>query len=887
AQFTTLKTLFHRVAHERNLHQVVILGAAGVGKSRLLWEFEKYLDGLVEDTYWHTGRSPSYGDGLTFWALGEMIRRRAGIAENDDDASTRSRLKATLSEFLMDTEERRWIEPRLMALLGLDPMPAGEREELFAALRIFFQRISEHGTSVLVFEDLQWADAGLLDFILDLIERSSSHPVLVITLARPELLERQPGWGGRRNQLSVHLGPLAEAEMKELVVGLAPGIPDQEAGLIADRAAGVPLYAVEMVRMLISTGILATEDGQYRLAGKLSDAPLPDSVQALIGARLDRLPEDAKAVLQEASVIGIVFSPVTLTALIGRESVDDELAKLVAADLIVLEDDPRAPERGQYRFVQGLIREVAYGRLTRAERRSRHLSAARLYEQLDDPELAPVVASHYMSAHRSGQESDDELAVRARTALVVAARRAAELHSDSQAFSLCLQALEMTSDAGEAAAIRVQAAKSADALGQYQVAVDLIRQVLEFHESRGDRAGAYRAASMLADTLCDADRTHEALEILHPLVVGVGGAEGEMEVVSTLARASMMAGREQEALAFADRALLLAERAKEEELVMDLLVTRGTALFGLGRPREGRLVLEGVLDLARRRDAIRIYLRATNNLTVSLVLDDPRAAIAIARASIEQVDRIPAQMTYRALMWAADGNRYEGRLAEAASILDDLQLADAFPVETHWRNSSRALIRLMQGEVEAGSSILTEVDWLLSTGDPQMVSAGHMTMAEYHALTGSWEECFDEAIQAGVDTGSNDANWAYWATVAALWIRDLDRLDKAQTRAAAITAQGRMVEGYKLLGEAGAAAIGGDMTSASTAFRALLEIWEPIAFPLDLAMTRATFAALVGQDDPSAAEAARLARDWIVAAGADQYLDVWKAGLPQPENATI
>ena len=207
-----LKDLFHTTTREARIRLVSIVGPAGIGKSRLAWEFEKYIDGLTEPVYWHQGRSPAFGDGVTFWALGEMVRSRAHIAESDAPPESREKLRAALDEYVPDDAERQWIEPRLMALLGLGDDAGGERGdsgELFAAWRTFFERISAKGTVVLVFEDLQWADSGLFEFLAHLIQWSRAHPIMVVTLARPELLDRRSDWGGgQRNFSAIHLEPL-------------------------------------------------------------------------------------------------------------------------------------------------------------------------------------------------------------------------------------------------------------------------------------------------------------------------------------------------------------------------------------------------------------------------------------------------------------------------------------------------------------------------------------------------------------------------------------------------------------------------------------------------------------------------------------------------------
>ncbi len=211
-EFRLLKDALAAVGRERRARLVSISGPGGIGKSRLAWELEKYIDGILENVYWHRGRSPAYGEGITFWALGEMVRRRAGLAETDDEATTRQRIAATVAEYVPGADDQRWVEPALLTLLGLEPPPPGGRDMLFAAWRIFFERIAERGPTILLFEDLQWADSGLLDFIDKLLEWSKGVPILVVTLARPELFDRRPDWGsGTRHFTSLALEPLSDA----------------------------------------------------------------------------------------------------------------------------------------------------------------------------------------------------------------------------------------------------------------------------------------------------------------------------------------------------------------------------------------------------------------------------------------------------------------------------------------------------------------------------------------------------------------------------------------------------------------------------------------------------------------------------------------------------
>ena len=220
-----VKELFHSSAEERKAQLVSVVGIAGIGKSRLAWEFEKYVDGLAENFWWHRGRCLAYGDGVAYWALAEMVRMRAGILEEEAPGAALAKLRASIQEHVPDPEEQEWLEPRLAHLLGLAERTAPDREDLFSAWRLFFERLAEQGPAVLLFEDLQWADAGLLDFVEYLLEWSRNHPVYVLALARPELVGRRPGFGASgRNATTLSLEPLSERAMEQLLDGFVPGL---------------------------------------------------------------------------------------------------------------------------------------------------------------------------------------------------------------------------------------------------------------------------------------------------------------------------------------------------------------------------------------------------------------------------------------------------------------------------------------------------------------------------------------------------------------------------------------------------------------------------------------------------------------------------------------
>ncbi len=334
-----IKDLFHATRREQRARLVSIIGPAGIGKTRLADEFLHYLDGPIDDVWFHDGRSPAYGDGITFWALGEMVRRRAGLLETDDEPTTRARIAETVAEHVADESERRWIEPALLALVGIDATAIGS-DQLFGAWRTFFERMAATAPVVMVFEDFHNADSGLVDFVDHLLEWSRALPIYVVTLARPELLERRPEWSAsKRSFTSLFLEPLSPEAMNELLAGLVPGLPDSAARAIVARADGIPLYAVETVRMLLADGKLALDGDVYRPTGDLADLAVPETLTALIASRLDALPPDDRTLVSDAAVLGQSFTLAGLAAVSGRP--EEELGPPPAVARPARASDPR------------------------------------------------------------------------------------------------------------------------------------------------------------------------------------------------------------------------------------------------------------------------------------------------------------------------------------------------------------------------------------------------------------------------------------------------------------------------------------------------------------------------------------------------------------------
>jgi class 3 adenylate cyclase len=276
-----LAAALSRAREEREPQLVTLVGVPGIGKSRLAYELSQIVDRDPELITWRQGRSLPYGEGVTFWALGEIVKAQAGILESDGADEAGAKLAATVHD-LVDDGESEWLERHLRPLVGLAGESSQGREqraETFAAWRRFFEALAGQGPCVLVFEDLQWADDGLLDFVDELADRVVRVPLLVVCSARPELLERRPGWGGgKRNALTVSLAPLAGEDTARLLSALLERsvLPAEEQTALLQRAGGNPLYAEEYARM-IADGAAASVD-------------VPESLQGVVAARIDALP---------------------------------------------------------------------------------------------------------------------------------------------------------------------------------------------------------------------------------------------------------------------------------------------------------------------------------------------------------------------------------------------------------------------------------------------------------------------------------------------------------------------------------------------------------------------------------------------------------------------
>jgi len=887
-----LKDLFNTTAAEKRPRLVSTTGIAGIGKSRLAWEFFKYIDGFVDVVYWHQGRCPAYGDGVTFWALGEMVRMRAGVSESENPEASRRKLTEAVELHVPDPEERKWIEPRLAHLLGLQEVAVTQREELFAAWRAFFEHISSGGTTVLVFEDLQWADQGLIDFIEYLLEWTRGHPIFLLTLARPELSDKRPTWGaGHKNFTSLALEPLSAEAMTDLLQGLVSDMPEVTLDQIVERAEGVPLYAVETIRMLVDQGALVSQDGSYRLAGPISELAIPDTLHALIAARLDALPAKDRGLLQDASVLGKTFTLQALAGVTSRspEPLETCLRNLVRKELLDIESDPRSPERGQYGFIGSLIREVAYHTLSRNDRKARHLAAAHHFEAAGDEELAGVVATHYIEAYRSSPEGPEAeaLAARARDSLVVAADRAGSLGSHEQALSYLEQALTVTNSEEERVFLLERAAESAQAQGTEEPAAGYLEEVIEWHGRHGDRSAAARAAARLGRVFLMGSRVDPAIERLEQALSELSEAELDasvIELASELGRAHMLGGRPDRALEWADRALAGAESLDLVPLIAESLITKGVAAHMLARWREAIALLQGASALAVEHGLTTQEVRAQSNISLALCGIDPVRGLESGRRCLELARKLGrADWMVLAVNNASWSALPAGEWDWAQEVISEAY-RDGLPLPLqNFLVQPAAMFESLQGGHFEGLRGLHEITAALTeaSSSPQDLAESHLVGAWIALAAGDFDVAHDRGLlSVTADPGGlSEIQGLLVAARAAIWLRARERAESVLEALDATKRHSPWINCSRRTVEAGLLALGERMDEAARSFREAAEGWRELGTVFDLALCRLDFVILAGPGHPETPAAAEEAREILTRLRAKPFLERLEAAM--------
>ena len=742
-----LRETLARVVRERQPQLVTLVGVPGIGKSRLVFElFEAIERGDYGLVFWRHGRSLPYGDGVTFWALGEMVKAQAGILESDGHDEAGDKLRAAVARFVDDASDAAWIERRLRPLAGLeetDESSADRRGETFAAWRRFFEAIADERPLVLVFEDLHWADDILLDFVDYLLDWATGVPLLVLGTARPELLTRSPGWGGGKvNSSTIQLSPLTDEETAALVhelLGRAVIDADLQSRLL-EHAGGNPLYAEEFTRMQLE---------------RPADVVLPESVQGMIAARLDTLPGDEKALLQDAAVIGRVF---WLGAL-GRErwNLEERLHSLTRKEFITRNRRSSVAGEDEYVFRHALVRDVAYEQIPRAERVDKHRSTAEWIESLARIEdHAEMLAHHYGAAleyARATRNETDSLRGRARTSFREAGDRALALNAFHVAARHYVLALELWPEDDPERAELLFGLARARHVGGDESRVQSLEDAREALLAVGRVEQAAHADALLAEAVwylgdrarCDfhLDRAAASVHELPP-------SPAKTYVLCQISRYRSLAGKPDDAIRVGEEALAMAEELGLDELRTLALINIGGAR-GLKGEDEGIAMLERAAELALAAHSPEAA-RAYNNLgAAQTVLGDFTRARPYFFEAARIGDELGALPIARFARAQVAGNLLWSGYWEEGFQLAEKVLAESAGYEMVTINLRRQLVRtrFLRDDVDGALTEMAEVlDGVRQTKDPQFAVPALGAAARLYAEVGRAEEARELAVEA-------------------------------------------------------------------------------------------------------------------------------------------
>jgi class 3 adenylate cyclase/tetratricopeptide (TPR) repeat protein len=687
SELDLLENTLARTIRDRRPHVFTVYGEPGVGKSRLIREF---LAG-VEGTTILSGRALPYGEGVTYWPLAEMVKSAAGITDDDP----------------METAKQKLIEccgdEAIAELLGLASgvMEAVEGErgapEIAWAAREFADELADVQPLIMVFEDIHWAEEPLLELIDHLAQWVRERALLILCLARPELLDVRPGWGGGRvRSTAIELEPLGRDDSEALADALLEEhqVSGNIRARLLDKAEGNPLFVEETVRMLLEQGA----DGGDRI---------PDSLQAMIGARIDRLPAGAKIVLQRGSVIGRTFWAGAIDHLspeYDADELEDLLDDLLLRDLVTREERSTIGGEAAYRFKHVLIREVAYGGLSKSGRAEYHTRFAEWLREKADKEVIEIRAYHLDQACLLYAELDghppEELARTAAKALASAGKRALALESNLSARKLLLRSVELESTLGR----RFLAARAAWQLGDLPVVRDEMTVLVAEAAAEGDRAIQSRALTALSEVAASLDgELVRAAELADEAlaVVEADDHDGRFRALDRRARVARWAGREAEAEEYLQQALEAARAAARKD--HEARAALQLAGIYVGRMEEDKAapLIDRALALAEESGSIvarasaaqskgglhrvrRQYEEAEGWLTKALDLYRETASVPeiawtsrqLAQVAWETGNPVKAEKLFRESIRLLAPMKERGTLCESQRLLSQLLLAE-------------------------------------------------------------------------------------------------------------------------------------------------------------------------------------------------------------------
>ncbi len=723
---------FERAAQQRSCQLVTIVGEPGVGKSRLCAELFHYIEDRPGLVRWRQGRCLPYGEGIAFWALGEIVKAECGILESDSPEEAETKVAQALPE---DDPDRAWLKARLSSLVGAPTEPASQ-EESFTAWRRFLEALASQGPTVLVFEDLHWADHALLSFLEHLADWSQDVPLLLLCTARPELQEQYPTWAaGLRNATTINLAPLTDDETAGLIASLLGRamLPAETQQALLERAGGNPLYAEEFVRLVA--------DREQETVGEV-----PESVQALISARLDTLSADRKGLLQDASVVGKVFWAGALVEMAGRDPNAVELAlhELARKELVRPARTSSMKAEAEYGFWHVLVRDVSYAQIPRAARAARHRAAAAWLEQKAGEraeDLADVLAHHYLTAlelaRAAGQAAEiAELEAAARRYLALAGERALGLDDVESAEATLAKALDLVPPGHpERAGVLELWGRAAQQQGRLQEARAALEEAIALYKDQEEPIAAARGLSTLVNVLWalgDPRRKEAIAESLTLLEAEAPGPE-LVAAYAQLAGVHVVSSAFPESIAAADRAVELASTLGLPEPARALCFG-GSARGYIGDRRgldDVRRALALSLEQGQGVDVPMIYSNLGNLIWF---YDGPRAASeqfeeAVAFCERRGLVRSRLFSTVRNLAALAALGHPEHGLAKADALARQAEATGFIPLLVEARSLELRLLA-QRGEGANGTAAVRQLATRArETGVPDIIATGFAAAA--------------------------------------------------------------------------------------------------------------------------------------------------------------
>jgi class 3 adenylate cyclase/tetratricopeptide (TPR) repeat protein len=788
-ELTLLRDALDRARHQDEAQLVTLVGEPGIGKSRLVHELSVHVEGMPELITWRQGRCLPYGDGVSYWALGEIVKAEAGILETDPDEEAERKLDRMVTDVVTDTDERGWVARHLRPLLGLAlGRGSGDdgSEEAQAAWRRFLEALAERRPTVLIIEDLHWADDGLLDFLDYLIDWTRDVPLLVLCTARPELLARRPGWGGGKlNTATISLAPLSDEETARLLAGILDRalIPAELQSALLARAGGNPLYAEEFARMAAT-----------RSAAELATVELPGSVQGIIAARLDGLDPDDKALLQDAAVVGKTFWLGAVAAICGRDhpEVERRLHDLERSRFVRRARRSSVGGETEYAFLHLLVRDVAYGQIPRGDRADKHQAAADWIGSLGGERLedrAELLAHHYLSAielARAAGRNTADLELPARMALRAAGDRALGL----AAFAAAERAYEAAvglwpKDDPERAKLLFSYGRS---LWLHRdTGIDVFAEARDALLAAGEVEMAALAELQVSDMVWRLGRGKEAQEHADRAETLIEGRPPSIEIGQAkahLAKIRMVTGRSADAIRVGKEALAVADPLGVDDIRTSALNSIGTARVNMG-DLGGFEDIEKSIEVAESANLPWHVGRGNVNLGVSLFYaGDVRRALEIHQRNLDYARRIGME---GGVIWNKAEVAFDlflvGRWDESLEILDAeiarMEAGAPHYIEVQHRQT-RARIRLGRGDPEGALADAERgVEVGRSAGDPQALLP---TLAERGRVLfhmGRTEEAVGsvEEILGSVDPEPS-MDWAWWIVPAAIVMSAVGRAEE-------------------------------------------------------------------------------------------------------------